>query len=92
MRNPRRTLHVERLHGSRVLTKYRHVEDSESPTNASEPSPPSHRKASIRHSERIDPHLLGNGAALLDEEPGRNVAPSLDCAITPARQSPNCCE
>jgi hypothetical protein len=47
----------------------------ESPVSASEPSPPSHCRASIRHSERIGlPSSVM--AAVMAEETGRNMAVS----------------
>jgi hypothetical protein len=47
---------------------------ADSSVKAAEPSPPSHCKANLLHSERIAALSIGDGAAVLDEEAGWNMA------------------
>src|SRR5260370_21798819 len=63
---------------------------AESPVSPSDPSPPSHCRASIRHSERMLLPLLGDGTAVMAEKPGRNVAVTRHCAITSDDDRPQC--
>jgi hypothetical protein len=49
-----------------------------SSVKAPEPFPPSHCKASLLHNERIALPSLGDGAVVLDEEAGWNMAVGSD--------------
>ena len=82
MGNPGLTLHMESAGRSFVLPTIKMSNTAESSVSASEPSPPSHCKASILHNERIDPPLFGDGGAVMEEEAGRIVAVPAECAIT----------